>query len=277
MADGTYAALREENPISWNFLCIRRKIKMAKIKLSQIRKEDYEQAAAEISERLRQQEPRVLGLDLGLFFKNKSGIFEARLWPYAAKWNSNCIGFEVDTDAEDEERFKEILKTGVPNLEKIASEGRVWPSEEEIHQTSHPFMSTTGIRYALTYHPDSNLISTSSLYSGHYANQKVLTWFFDTIGHVVDFEDLSALKMEAVNEDNTENLFDELAAKTRDYKELAQAFKLEYKRSPFMRLLYGQGFKDMTIIALRDEVMDLIGRRAEELKVKVKDFSEGGD
>lgn len=248
-----------------------------KIKLSQIREEDYAKAAAEISDRLRQQEPKVLGLDLGSFFKNKSGIFEARLWPYAAKWNGGYLGFEVDTDDYDEERFKEILKTGVLNLERIAKEGRIWPSEEEMQRTNHPLMSTTGIRYALVYHPDSNLISTSSLYSGHYANQRVLTWFFDTIGHVVDFEDLSALRMEAVNEDNTKNLFDELAAKNEDYKKLAEAFKLEYKRSPLMRLLYGQGFRDMTIIALRDEVMDIIGRRSEELKVKVNDFSKGRD
>lgn len=250
---------------------------MEKIKLSQINVNDYARAVTEISERLRQQEPRVLGLDLGLVFKNISGVFEARLRPYAAKWNSRYIGFEVETYAEDEQKFKEILKTGAVNLEKIALANRIWPSGEEMDKTNHPFMSTTGIKYALAYHPDSNILSTSSLYSGYYANQRVLTWFFDTIGRIIDFNDLSALKLEAVNEEKTENLFDELAAKNEDYNQLGEAFKIEYKRSPLIRLLYGQGFRDMTIIALRDEVMDLIGRRADELKVKVEDFSARED
>jgi hypothetical protein len=237
-----------------------------KIKLSQARKEDYVELATAMNRKLKTM-PIRLSLNLGELFVGHDYTVPVNIIPYAVpiverKFDYYEIGFGVRSNKDDVKQIATLAREGHLKKEVVEEWIKADLKDKDVKEDfvaqellvsllwcfetdKYLFNSLVGHYYDVRYHPETNILYCGDAYSGRLRNQGLMKTLFRNIGEVVDFDDLSGIKLDGIIEKNTNDMFDALAARISEPQEICKALESEYVKSPYTRLLYGLGFKQM--------------------------------
>jgi hypothetical protein len=270
-----------------------------KIKLSPVRKEDYENLAVRLNNELSKM-PITLSLDLGQFFQGHDyttpiTIFASSDPIIERSADYYQLGFGIRPDEEDKKRIVNLARNGSLRSEVIEDwirrkDNETEPMEDyeaqemlellliDFEEDKNLFSKLIGAYYDIRYIPESNLLVSDDAYSGRLRNQGMMKYLFRNIGEVIDLSDLSGIKIGSIVESNTIGLFDAIVKKHKDPNKICENVRTEYLKSPFMRLLYGLGFRDMQLGVYKGEeekeeeiyLGNVLGRKSEQLKFSLQ-------
>jgi hypothetical protein len=267
-----------------------------KIKLSQVRKQDYTELAVAMNKLLREK-PITLSLNLGELFVGHDYSVPIAIVPTAepvidTKYGADYyeLGFGIRLAKEDKKRItsiarqcslkNEVIEDWIRRAGKRKDLKDTFDAQEFLESLLRHFetdrslcQSLVGHYYDIRYHPETNRVYATDLYSGKLRGQGLLTNVFKSIGEIVDFNDLDYLQIDEIVEKNTIDTFESIILKTKDPIEICEAFKTEYQKSPFLRLFYGLGFLDMELRTYGDKkdkdaiyLGSIAGRKSPDLR-----------
>jgi len=260
------------------------------IALSHVEKEAYSNQCTSIDSHLESLPRRHLSLDLSNFFDtNETMDIFARVRAYTIipepedNWDYYAFCFEPIADKESQDKFSDMIR----NLDlnhKITSKLRGFshsieykPPEpiekiiESIGSNEDLFNFFVGWGYNVRYNQGENVIHTHDIYSGHFKNQGLMTWFYQSLQKVVDFDDIDQLEVEDIVQGSTVKMFNNLRAKIPNDDYLCEMLKRKYVKSPFMRMFNRIGFRDMEILADYGYIIGIHAKKADELHFHIKE------
>ena len=272
-------------------------MKTQKIKLSQVKPEDYEASAKIIDERLKSLDPIPLSFDMGTFFENISGHMGISARPDAnsiidTNMNYNELVFGIKMDEDIVREVTDLIKTRQLNR-KTTRSLRGWYQEvfkkepqsleavfNALETDEKLFEDLMGFGYRVGFYHGQNILSTDSIYSGKFKGQGLMTGFYQNLGQVIDFNNLDLIKFGSIVEKGTTKISRSLEnIPNGDY--FCEKLQGKYVRSPFMRCLNRLGFKDIEVLRyqIREEddmlyerhITGINGRKSDELKFSVSE------
>ena len=265
------------------------------IKLKEVKKQDYEKVASLLDKRLKELDQKNLKLDLGNFLQDYSGIMDI----YANTTASSIVDseidyyefcFGVDCDENSQEEVSNLIKNKELNRKTLHRFRSFYhnvyekcPESLEIILNSFEdnkelFEFVLGHNFDLRYQyvrNGQNILHTHDMYSGLFKNQGLMTYFYESLKEVIDFEDLDYLEIEDVIEDNTCRIFNSLRREISNDSYLCELLKRKYVKSPFMRLFNRIGFKNMEIITNERYINCIRARKSDELGFSIIEDEEG--
>jgi hypothetical protein len=263
-----------------------------KIKLSQVREEDYTQLAVAMNKMLRTR-PIKASLDLGELFVGRDYAVPITVIPYAKavidrQFSNPEISFGVRPHKDDRKKIttlardgalrKEVVEEWIKGdydeekyLEGTNKDNRLLESLLMSFETQELLFDNLVIMdYDVRYNPQANELISDNIYSGRLKYQGLMKTFFNTLGDIVDFNDLSRIRIEDIIEENTTTMFECITTRTRSNYEISKALESDYTKSPFMRLLCGLGFRDIRLGVDRYKcklsLCNIEGRKSDNLR-----------
>lgn len=259
-----------------------------KVKLSKVSIKDCAEVCKNINLRFLSFKPLKVCFELGRFFSEIKGRYEVDVFteseamiPENGYEYYHAIAFDFKFNDEQTEYLAKLIRTSRLNDSVINRLHRDYfyvhekkpESFEQILETFENNNELVGDFFRtymdVQYFPEKNSLWADDLYTGIFKGQRLLTGFYENIGRVVDFDDLECLSIESIVEGRTTRMFDELREKIPNDEYLCEKLKRKYVKSPFMRLLKGLGFEDMTIVTCGGSINELHARKTGNFKFQI--------
>lgn len=251
------------------------------LKLKDIKKEDYENLSQELSEKFKRLSPKKLNLKLDNFFDNCNDEMDfycfVEVIPIVDK-EFNYYELSFDFNFEDKyKKFCNLVKTRELNKKTIKKLKKFYynidykecSSLEEVFEIfdneKNLFEFMTNFFVDFRYGHKENYLHTHYFYTGLFRRQGLMNYLFDSLGKIIDLDDLKYIEVDDIVEKSTCYMFNKLRKKIPNDDYLANLLKRKYVKSPFMRTFCNMGYKKMNVITNDKYISTIRVNRSDEL------------
>ncbi|MDD5191570.1 MAG: hypothetical protein PHH54_02885 [Candidatus Nanoarchaeia archaeon] len=131
-----------------------------------------------------------------------------------------------------------------------------------------------GWYYDVRYNHNENNIYSSDIYGGKLRGKGLMTYFYQSLGKVIDYDTLDNLLIEDIVEKRTVNMFNRLRKKIPSNDYLSQVLIKKHVKSPFMKMFNTLGFRNMEILESEGCICKIRAKKSDKLSFAIAEDKE---